>query len=78
MHGHPTNGWSTVTTGAVRVHDVPGDHLQILQEPYVKAVAAAITTVTEGHPAPDACNGTGTWTAESERQPSSSERESAA
>jgi len=78
MHGHPTNGWTTLTTGDVHVHDVPGDHLQIMQEPYVKAVAAAITALTEGHPAPDACKGTAPWRAGIERRPPSSERESAA
>jgi thioesterase domain-containing protein len=78
MHGHPTNGWTTLTTGDVHVHDVPGDHLQIMQEPYVKAVAAAITALTEGHSAPDARKGTATWRAGIERRPPSSERESAA
>ncbi|MFE2940693.1 amino acid adenylation domain-containing protein [Streptomyces sp. NPDC059255] len=43
LHGDPTNGWRTRTTGRIEVIDVPGDHLQIVEEPYVKYVAEQIT-----------------------------------
>ncbi|WP_441246900.1 amino acid adenylation domain-containing protein [Kitasatospora sp. McL0602] len=33
------NGWGRLTTGQVRVVDVPGDHMQLVQDPYVKHVA---------------------------------------
>ncbi|MFE3824437.1 amino acid adenylation domain-containing protein [Streptomyces sp. NPDC059092] len=43
LHGDPTNGWRTRTTGSIEVIDVPGDHLQVVEEPYVKYVAEQIT-----------------------------------
>ncbi|MEE1803372.1 amino acid adenylation domain-containing protein [Streptomyces sp. JV176] len=43
LHGDPTNGWRTRTTGHIEVVDVPGDHLRVVEEPYVKYVAEQIT-----------------------------------
>ncbi|MEV4442709.1 amino acid adenylation domain-containing protein, partial [Streptomyces sp. NPDC049577] len=54
MHGaagtrytDPANGWREVTTGAVHVVPVPGDHLTIMEEPYVADVAQAIAELTD-------------------------------
>ncbi|WP_180958405.1 non-ribosomal peptide synthetase [Vibrio sp. vnigr-6D03] len=38
----PKNGWDAKTTGKLNVIDVPGDHLEIMEEPYVKHVAKVI------------------------------------
>ncbi|MFI8104593.1 amino acid adenylation domain-containing protein [Streptomyces sp. NPDC086023] len=35
MHKDPTNGWRERTSGRLDVVDVPGDHLTIMEEPYV-------------------------------------------
>ncbi|MVO88580.1 amino acid adenylation domain-containing protein [Streptomyces sp. p1417] len=50
LHGDPTNGWRTRTTGAIEVVDVPGDHLQVVEEPYVKYVAEQITRLVPATP----------------------------
>ncbi|MFJ7995694.1 amino acid adenylation domain-containing protein [Streptomyces sp. NPDC096310] len=57
LHGDPTNGWRTRTTGAIEVIDVPGDHLQVVEEPYVKYVAEQITHLVTAS-LPDAVDGT--------------------
>ncbi|MDR0219682.1 MAG: amino acid adenylation domain-containing protein [Enterobacteriaceae bacterium] len=36
------NGWGDKTTGHINVIDVPGDHLEIMEEPYVAEVAKVI------------------------------------
>ncbi|WP_316745966.1 non-ribosomal peptide synthetase [Streptomyces sp. MK7] len=46
LYHEPANGWTRLTTGSVRVLDVPGDHMQIVQDPYVRHVAAALTDST--------------------------------
>ncbi|MGI5532582.1 amino acid adenylation domain-containing protein [Streptomyces syringium] len=53
MHGaagtrytDPANGWREVTTGAVQVVTVPGDHLTLMEEPHVADVARAIAELT--------------------------------
>ncbi|RGA06681.1 non-ribosomal peptide synthetase [Microbispora triticiradicis] len=46
MYDDPTNGWRALTTGRVEVVAVPGDHLQVVEEPYVKHVAAALAALT--------------------------------
>ncbi|MGV7963346.1 amino acid adenylation domain-containing protein [Photorhabdus tasmaniensis] len=38
----PKNGWGNKTTGKLNVIDVPGDHLEIMEEPYVAEVAKVI------------------------------------
>ncbi|MFE4056065.1 amino acid adenylation domain-containing protein [Streptomyces sp. NPDC059096] len=57
LHGDPTNGWRTRTTGDIEVIDVPGDHLQVVEEPYVKYVAEQITHLVTAS-LPDAVDGT--------------------
>ncbi|WP_437114186.1 amino acid adenylation domain-containing protein [Streptomyces syringium] len=59
MHGaagtrytDPANGWREVTTGAVHVVPVPGDHLTIMEEPHVADVARAIAGLTGTPTAP--------------------------
>ncbi|MFF2044407.1 amino acid adenylation domain-containing protein [Kitasatospora sp. NPDC058170] len=41
----PTNGWQRLTTGRIETVSVPGDHIQVVEEPYVQDIAAAITAV---------------------------------
>ncbi|WP_167376261.1 amino acid adenylation domain-containing protein [Xenorhabdus vietnamensis] len=38
----PKNGWESKTNGHINVIDVPGDHLEIMEEPYVAKVAKVI------------------------------------
>ncbi|PHM38685.1 linear gramicidin synthetase subunit D [Xenorhabdus mauleonii] len=38
----PQNGWGRKTTGHINVIDVPGDHLEVMEEPYVEEVAKVI------------------------------------
>jgi len=47
-HLDPTNGWADLTHGQVHVIDVPGDHLVLLEEPHVVAVAREVVAVTTG------------------------------
>jgi amino acid adenylation domain-containing protein len=44
-HQDPANGWGGFTAGNVDVVPVPGDHLTLMDEPNVRAVARAITAV---------------------------------
>jgi thioesterase domain-containing protein/acyl carrier protein len=46
MHLDPANGWATWTTGRVNVVDVPGDHLQLMEAPYITTVAHRIRELT--------------------------------
>jgi thioesterase domain-containing protein/acyl carrier protein len=46
-HTDPHNGWAERTTGRVEVIDVPGDHLTIMTEPHVRAVAEHLITGRE-------------------------------
>ncbi|MFE0042685.1 amino acid adenylation domain-containing protein [Streptomyces albireticuli] len=41
-HQDRTNGWRDMTSGLLRVVDVPGDHLTIMEEPYVEHVARTV------------------------------------
>jgi amino acid adenylation domain-containing protein len=43
LHSDTTNGWSAMTTGRVEVVDVDGDHLVLLEEPYVRGIAETIS-----------------------------------
>jgi thioesterase domain-containing protein len=36
----PDLGWGQLTTEGVEVHEIPGDHFSILQEPGVEILAA--------------------------------------
>ncbi|ARZ71697.1 peptide synthetase [Streptomyces albireticuli] len=53
-HQDRTNGWRDMTSGLLRVVDVAGDHLTIMEEPYVehvaRTVAELIGTGTAGSP----------------------------
>jgi thioesterase domain-containing protein len=40
-------GWDTVSTGAVRVHAIPGNHLTLLRHPHIVEVANVIQTVLD-------------------------------
>ncbi|MFH8370140.1 amino acid adenylation domain-containing protein [Streptomyces sp. NPDC018031] len=42
LHRDPYNGWRDRTTGELTVVEVPGDHLLIMEEPYVPVMAAKI------------------------------------
>jgi thioesterase domain-containing protein len=39
----PEQGWGSLALGGVEVHDVTGDHLTMLSEPYVAVVAQKLT-----------------------------------
>jgi amino acid adenylation domain-containing protein len=43
LHEDPTNGWDRLSCGRLDILDVPGDHLVLMEEPYVAAVAEHIT-----------------------------------
>jgi thioesterase domain-containing protein len=44
MHQNPANGWRAHTSGRLDVVPVRGDHLTIMEEPYI---ADTVRTVTE-------------------------------
>ena len=39
-HRAPEFGWGKLATGGARVHRIPGSHANILQEPWVRRLAA--------------------------------------
>ncbi|MDG4763203.1 amino acid adenylation domain-containing protein [Solwaraspora sp. WMMD406] len=43
LHLDPRNGWGELTTGRIDVCDVPGNHLALMEPPYVTGVADRIT-----------------------------------
>lgn len=43
MHADPSNGWGERTSGTLEVVDVPGDHLTIMEEPYVAHMVRVVT-----------------------------------
>ncbi|MFI1799468.1 amino acid adenylation domain-containing protein [Streptomyces sp. NPDC020379] len=45
LHRDPTNGWRERTTGHLNVIDVPGDHLTLMEEPFVKHVVETVTAL---------------------------------
>ncbi|WP_241483240.1 thioesterase domain-containing protein [Nocardiopsis halophila] len=47
MHEDPANGWRQRTSGRLTVVEAEGDHLTIMEEPYVAAVAAAAVGAAE-------------------------------
>ncbi|MFD0385475.1 FAD-dependent monooxygenase [Streptomyces stramineus] len=47
-HEDRTNGWSDMTSGRLHVVDVPGDHLTIMEEPYVEHVAKTVVELLGG------------------------------
>ncbi len=47
LHQDPFNGWSTLTSGEVRLIEVAGDHLRLLDEPYVQSVGRAVSEGTQ-------------------------------
>ncbi|MFD7665031.1 amino acid adenylation domain-containing protein [Streptomyces sp. NPDC059788] len=55
-HEDAANGWGGVTDGPIQVIGVPGDHLSIVEEPYVEHVA---TTVAELIDPPNGRHGEG-------------------
>ncbi|MER6388367.1 amino acid adenylation domain-containing protein [Streptomyces sp. NPDC001523] len=48
MHADPSNGWRERTSGELDVVDVPGDHLTIMEEPYVAHMVRVVTDLI-GH-----------------------------
>ncbi|MFE6054165.1 amino acid adenylation domain-containing protein [Kitasatospora sp. NPDC056446] len=44
-HQDPANGWHSMTTGAVDVIAVPGDHLTLMEEPHVREVAGIVAAL---------------------------------
>ena len=50
LHTDSTNGWSAMTTGRIEVVDVDGDHLVLLDEPYVEGIADTINRVLRSNP----------------------------
>ncbi|MEU7134900.1 amino acid adenylation domain-containing protein [Streptomyces sp. NPDC046261] len=50
-HQDRTNGWSDMTSGRLHVVDVPGDHLTIMEEPYVEHVARTVAELLGSGPA---------------------------
>ncbi|MBB5122510.1 hypothetical protein AF335_14425 [Streptomyces eurocidicus] len=47
LHRDPHNGWDDRTTGELTVVEVPGDHLLIMEEPYVPVMAAKIMRMVD-------------------------------
>ncbi|WP_406737236.1 amino acid adenylation domain-containing protein [Streptomyces sp. NBC_00853] len=41
-HQDPCNGWSAMTSGRIQVVRVPGDHMTIMEEPHVAALAHTV------------------------------------
>ncbi|MGD3108655.1 amino acid adenylation domain-containing protein [Streptomyces sp. YGL11-2] len=50
-HADRTNGWSDMTDGPLQVVPVPGDHLSIMEEPYVEHVAQTVADLIGAGPA---------------------------
>lgn len=50
LHTDTTNGWSAMTTGHIEVVDVDGDHLVLLDEPYVAGIADTIDRILRSNP----------------------------
>ena len=48
MHDDPLNGWAEHTSHGVDVINVPGDHLVLMEEPYVAVVARHLAEVLDG------------------------------
>ncbi|MFD8749818.1 amino acid adenylation domain-containing protein [Kitasatospora sp. NPDC059577] len=53
-HQDPCNGWSGMTGGRIHIVRVPGDHLTIMEEPYVTHVAATVADLIRTDAAPAA------------------------
>ncbi|MEV6805056.1 amino acid adenylation domain-containing protein [Streptomyces sp. NPDC051132] len=47
LHEDAHNGWDGCTRGRLTVVDIPGDHLRIIEEPYVQVVASELTRLTD-------------------------------
>jgi thioesterase domain-containing protein len=45
----PTLGWGRVAAGGLDIYEVPGDHLNMLERPYVQTVAEKIEACLNGH-----------------------------
>ncbi|MBF6331099.1 amino acid adenylation domain-containing protein [Nocardia transvalensis] len=45
LYRNATNGWDTMTTGKVAVIDVPGNHLTMMDEPFVAILAETLAKV---------------------------------
>jgi thioesterase domain-containing protein len=48
LHRDPANGWGGLVGGRLDVVDVPGDHLEMMEEPHVREVANALAELLEG------------------------------
>ncbi|MFJ9855707.1 amino acid adenylation domain-containing protein [Streptomyces sp. NPDC101150] len=49
-HADTTNGWSEMTDGPLQVIGVPGDHLTIMEEPYVEHLAKTVADLISSTP----------------------------
>ncbi|MEU9120996.1 amino acid adenylation domain-containing protein [Streptomyces sp. NPDC048506] len=49
-HADSTNGWREMTDGPLQVIGVPGDHLTIMEEPYVEHVARTVADLLGSGP----------------------------
>ena len=47
--GHVLLGWGRVAAGGLDIYEVPGDHLNMLERPYVQTVAEKIEACLNGH-----------------------------
>ncbi|MFI0977437.1 amino acid adenylation domain-containing protein [Streptomyces sp. NPDC021093] len=47
LHADPANGWRALTSGVLDVVAVPGDHLTIMEEPYVELVAKTVADIAD-------------------------------
>jgi thioesterase domain-containing protein len=47
FHNEPYLGWDRVAGGGVEVHEVPGEHSTLLEEPQVQVLAARLKTCLE-------------------------------
>jgi thioesterase domain-containing protein len=57
--GDPTRGWGELARGGVRTRDVPGDHLTMMAQPHVEALAAHLLACLEDVEAtPAVCDAT--------------------
>ena len=43
IHSDPLGGWGRIATRGIDVYDVPGDHMQVLEEPHVQVMATSVT-----------------------------------
>jgi thioesterase domain-containing protein/acyl carrier protein len=47
FRAHPDNGWGRLVDGEIEIYDVGGNHLNFMQEPYVRTLATQIRAALE-------------------------------